>query len=164
MNTSTTISIIVVVLVIIGGGAYIMSHGGQQNSAVSVQETPISGTSSDTVAIDSTPTPSPEVSPAATPTTDTMTSENPTVSMTDTGISPATITVKSGTTITFINNGQQLHWPASDPHPIHTDVPGFDAKRGLAPGELYRFTFTKVGSFGMHDHLHPSFHAQIIVQ
>lgn len=168
MNTSTTISIIVVVLVIIGAGAYIMSRGGSQNPVVSVEETPISGLNSDTFGATSTPMPSPEMSPVLSPAItsipDTMASQNPTVEMTDTGIVPTTITVKSGTTITFVNKGQQPHWPASDPHPIHTDLPGFDAKHALAPGDIYRFTFVKVGSFGMHDHLHPSFHAQIIVQ
>jgi plastocyanin len=72
--------------------------------------------------------------------------------------------VKAGTTVTFINNGQALHRPASDPHPIHTGLPGLDAGKGLATGETYVFTFTKVGTFGMHDHFNTSLKATIIVQ
>ncbi len=147
-----------------------MSHRGADEETTNIHANPTSIQEPGAPFIQTAPSTSPEVSPEATmspqPTTaaDAVNAQNPTVSMTDTGISPAEITVKSGTTITFVNNGQQPHWPASDPHPIHTDLPGFDAKRGLEPGDIYRFTFVKTGSFGMHDHLHPSFHARIIVQ
>lgn len=143
-----------------------MSHRGQNDEAANIQANPTASPDA-TVSPDSFTQTSPSLSPDASASpmaTGTMDEQNPTVSMTDTGISPAQITVKSGTTITFVNNGTQPHWPASDPHPIHTDLPGFDAKRGLATGDLYRFTFTKVGTFGMHDHLHPAFHATITVQ
>ncbi|MBI3251353.1 MAG: hypothetical protein HYZ62_00405, partial [Candidatus Andersenbacteria bacterium] len=64
-----------------------------------------------------------------------------TISITDTGFEPAQVTVAPGATVTFVNNGQALHWPASAPHPTHTALPGFDAKKGLATGESYSFTF-----------------------
>lgn len=87
-----------------------------------------------------------------------------TISISDTSFVPATGRVAAGTTVTFINNGQALHWPASDPHPVHTGLPGFDAKKGLATGEEYSFTFSKVGTWGFHDHLNPTLTGSIIVE
>lgn len=87
-----------------------------------------------------------------------------TVSITDTGFAPASLKVAEGTTVTFINNGQAAHWPASDPHPVHTGLSGFDAKRGLATGETYSFTFSTTGTFGCHDNLNPTFKCSLVVE
>lgn len=167
MKLSTTLSIIVIAIIIIGAGAYVTSHRTDDEMGT-IQATPSPAiTQSGAPFIQTAPSTSPDVV-VATPTpssaADTMAEQNPTVSMTDTGISPTAITVKAGTTVTFKNTGTTPHWPASDPHPIHTDLSGFDAKRGLESGDFYRFTFTKVGTFGMHDHLHQSFRATITVQ
>lgn len=86
------------------------------------------------------------------------------ISIMDTGFEPSAITVTAGTTVTFVNNGQAAHWPASDPHPTHTALPGFDAKRALATGETYSFVFSKVGQWGFHDHLHSQLHGTVTVQ
>lgn len=86
------------------------------------------------------------------------------IEITDTGFVPSTLIVKAGTAVRFVNNGQGLHWPASDPHPTHGGLPGFDAKQALATGESYSFTFTKVGTFGFHDHLHSNFKGSLTVQ
>lgn len=86
------------------------------------------------------------------------------VSIDDEGFDPATITIPVGTTVVFTNNGQALHWPASDPHPTHTNVSGFDAEKGLPTGETYSFTFTEQGTFGMHDHLNAKMKGLIVVQ
>lgn len=89
---------------------------------------------------------------------------NSTISIDDEGFMPATLTVKTGTTVTFVNNGQALHWPASNPHPIHTGLSGLDSRKGLATGETFSFTFTKTGTFGMHDHLNTAIVGTIVVQ
>ena len=170
MKPSTTISIfvVVVVIVLIGAGAYVFSHRADDEAA-SIKPSPtlaVDAVQSSGQLIQLAPetTPVVAVPPDAMSSEDAMATENPTISITDTGFSPAEITVKAGTTVTFVNKGQELHWPASDPHPTHTDLPGFDAKRGLEPGDIYRFTFATAGSFGMHDHLHPTFKGRIIVQ
>lgn len=77
------------------------------------------------------------------------------ITMSESGFSPATLNVKLGTAVTFVNNGQAAHWPASDVHPTHAIVPDFDAMRGLATGESYSYTFTKAGVWHCHDHLMP---------
>jgi plastocyanin len=76
-----------------------------------------------------------------------------TVKITATGFNPSTLTVKKGTTIVFESADSPAHWPASDPHPSHTGLPGFDSLRGLTQGQTYSYTFNKVGTWGMHDHL-----------
>jgi plastocyanin len=81
-------------------------------------------------------------------TTTTASEKTAAVQFTDQGFSPATLTVVSGTTVTFTNQSSTTVWPASDPHPSHTGLPGFDANKGLAKGESYSFTFTKTGKFG----------------
>ncbi len=76
------------------------------------------------------------------------------------------ITIKLGDTVKFVNKDSNLHWPASDPHPIHTICPGFDALRGLAKGESYSFTFNVAKICPFHDHLNPrtpELHGQVVV-
>ncbi|HEV8601399.1 MAG TPA: cupredoxin domain-containing protein [Patescibacteria group bacterium] len=76
--------------------------------------------------------------------------------MTSTGLTPAVIKVKKGTKLTFINNDTKSHWPASNPHPTHTDLPGFDPQAAIAPGQSWSYTFTAVGVWKFHDHLEPT--------
>lgn len=88
------------------------------------------------------------------------------VDLTDQGFSPSTITIKSGQTVHFVNkqslqsspgaaglksSGQM--WVASNPHPTHTDYPGFDQ---LQSADTYDFTFIRTGTFGYHNHLNPA--------
>lgn len=79
------------------------------------------------------------------------------------GFSPANITVKQGTVVTFVNKDSQAHWPASNPHPVHSDLPGFDALKGLTTGGVYSYTFTKLGTWGFHDHVNPVNHGSVTV-
>lgn len=93
--------------------------------------------------------------PAVTPDAANNTANEVTISVDETGFQPATVTITAGTTVTFVNNGQASHWPASDNHPTHDILPEFDAGKGLATGETYSHTFTKAGVWSMHDHLVP---------
>ena len=77
--------------------------------------------------------------------------------------SPREIKIKKGGKVTWVNKSQNRVWPASNPHPIHTDYSGFDALHGLATGESYSFTFEKVGSWGYHDHFNPSTRGEVKV-
>ena len=80
------------------------------------------------------------------------------------GFSPKSLIVKAGDTVVFKNNSGRDFWPASAPHPIHTNYPEFDAKRAITSGASYSFTFTRVGSWKYHDHLNPSINGTIAVQ
>ncbi len=115
-----------------------------------------------------TPTPAatpPEATPpTATPTpSPTPSTSGTTISITSTGFSPAQVSVKKGTTVTFVNNDTKLRWPASAPHPAHTDYPAFDPKKGIAAGASWSFTFDKVGTWSFHDHLNPTQFGKVTV-
>jgi len=78
------------------------------------------------------------------------------VTYTNEGFSPSTIQVKKRSEVVFVNNSTKAFWPASAPHPVHTDYPEFDAKASLGPGKSFSFVFEKVGSWGYHNHLDSS--------
>jgi plastocyanin len=77
--------------------------------------------------------------------------------MPDGSFEPTTAFVKAGTKVTFVNTTGNTHRVASNPHPAHTDLPGFDSKTSIAPGASYTYTFDKVGRWLYHDHLNPQF-------
>ena len=86
------------------------------------------------------------------------------VSISPQGFNPAAITVKKGSTVIFLNEDLGApHQPASNPHPIHTDYPGFDADEPIPPGGSYSFPFDRVGIWRYHDHLNPSRAGTVIV-
>lgn len=66
--------------------------------------------------------------------------------------SPAELAVKPGERVVWVNRDDELHWVASDPHPTHTGLSGFDARGEMRQGETYTYVFTEVGTFGYHDH------------
>ncbi len=86
------------------------------------------------------------------------------IEMSENGFKPAQITVKKDTIIRFKNVGETGMWPASNPHPNHTDYQDFDARRTVKPGEVYEFRFKNVGTWGFHDHLSPGLTGRIVVQ
>lgn len=86
------------------------------------------------------------------------------VSITTTGsfaFSPATITIKVGTTVTWTNNTSVPHTVTSD------DNTTFDSGLNTpiaANGGTFSFTFTKAGTFAYHCQIHPFMKATVIVQ
>ncbi len=65
--------------------------------------------------------------------------------------SPANITVKAGTTVTWTNKDNVNHTvTADDPS---ADAP---ASQDIAKGQTYSFTFKTVGTYKYHCQLHPS--------
>jgi plastocyanin len=85
------------------------------------------------------------------------------VTFSDSGFSPATVSVKQGTTVTFVNESNNPMWVASDPHPTHTLLPGFDQKASVTSGGTYEYTFVKVGTWTYHNHMNPSMKGTVIV-
>lgn len=117
-------------------------------------------------------TPAPSTTTTEQATTTVATSNMPlapvTVTYTDTGFSPASVTVAEGQSVMWVNQSSGQMWVASDPHPSHTGYDGTSRTAhcvagytGAAPfdecangnsGESFTFTFTKSGSFGYHNH------------
>lgn len=87
-----------------------------------------------------------------------------TIEMSENGFKPDRVRVKKNTIVQFKNVGQTNMWPASNPHPSHTDYQDFDARRMVKPGETYEFRFKNVGTWGCHDHLSPGLSCRILVE
>jgi plastocyanin len=92
-----------------------------------------------------------------------------TVTMTSSGISPASVTVAVGQTVTFINNDTRSHEIASNPHPQHGSCPGIEAGLGIVAAGQTKVThnFANAGTCGYHDHqddTNTRFQGTIIVQ
>jgi plastocyanin len=78
-----------------------------------------------------------------------------TVTITANGVSPVTVTVAVGQTVTFINNDNRSHEMASNPHPQHGSCPSMEAGLGtIAAGQTkVTHNFANAGTCGYHDHL-----------
>ncbi|HET9641561.1 MAG TPA: hypothetical protein VFP46_01780 [Candidatus Paceibacterota bacterium] len=90
-----------------------------------------------------------------------------TVTYTDQGFSPASISVRSGTKVTFVNQSSGQMWVASGVHPTHSIYSGttlsqhcpdtagtaFDECSSVGTGGTYTFTFAKVGTWKYHNHV-----------
>jgi len=92
-----------------------------------------------------------------------------TVTMTANGVSPASVTVAVGQTVTFINNDTRSREIASNPHPQHGSCPGVEAGLGIIAAGQTKVThnFANAGTCGYHDHqddTNTRFQGTIIVQ
>ncbi len=151
MNKSI-IAIVIVAVVLVGG--YFLFKGTSQ-PIPSVPQT----SNQQTVSQSSNQQPTSQSSTDQTPIT-----EKNVVIYTGAGFSPTTLRIKKGEAVIFKNEESEPMWVASNPHPIHTDYSGFDAKRGYLKGESYSFSFTKSGNWKYHDHLNPSEGGIIVVE
>lgn len=86
-----------------------------------------------------------------------------TVTITASGFSPSTITISAGEMVMWVNNDIKNHWPASDPHPQHTDYSGFDSL-GISSGSSWSFKFNATGTWNYHDHNLPTRKGIVVVQ
>ena len=73
--------------------------------------------------------------------------------------SPAILTIKTGTTVTWMNQDGAVHQIASD-----AGTPVAFTSDTLANGASYQFTFTQPGTYTYHCTVHPSMKGTIIVQ
>ena len=90
-----------------------------------------------------------------------------TITFDGSGFSPSSATVKSGGSITWVNNSSQDIEIGSNPHPIHTgnkEVSAGEFVLKLTSGQSKTVTVTKVGTFGYHNHLSSSQGGSITVE
>ena len=86
------------------------------------------------------------------------------VEITNEGFKPATLSINKGTLVTFVNKDAGQHSVASDPHPTHTNLSGFDSTN-LNNEDTYFFVFNKIGTYNYHDELNPlQFKGTVIVK
>lgn len=67
--------------------------------------------------------------------------------------SPQELTISKGDRVTFVNKTGSPIWPASDPHPTHEYVVGFDPRKPIDLGGKWSYTFNEEGSWRYHDHI-----------
>ncbi len=120
--------IIVFIIIIIAVGAYYFFYGNNNNKSNNVP----ASTSTNT--------------PAAT-----------TVSIKNFSFVPSTLTIKSGTKITWINDDIVAHTVTSDSGNL-LDSPA------LSPGQSFSFTFTSPGSVNYHCNIHKAMKGVIVVE
>ena len=89
--------------------------------------------------------------------------ENVIVTYSDSGFTPNTVTVKAGTTVSFVNESTKQMWVASAMHPTHQLLPGFDELESVGEGGTYEYTFAKIGTWKYHNHVGPSDTGSVVV-
>lgn len=80
------------------------------------------------------------------------------VTIANMSFSPADITVKKGTTVTWTNNDSIAHTVTADTDTEHG--PNSDT---INPGDTYTFTFTDDGTFAYHCSIHPEMTGKVTV-
>lgn len=158
-----------VILVLVAGGGFAL-YSLTKNSAPMAEEEAMeaaTGTSEEA------PTQSDTTTPATVDVgVDVGTSAPVTVTYTDQGFSPKSVSVAVGSSVKFVNNSTHKMWVASDAHPTHAKYDGtstsqhcvsgsttggtFDECTAVAPGTVYTFTFSEAGSFTYHNHVQAS--------
>lgn len=141
--------IVAVVVVIVVGGGYFLMKGSSTTQTPQLQPT------------QTNPSPSEAMKEEASPSA--MQAEGNSVTLTATGYSPASLTVKVGTTVTWTNKSGEAATVNSDPHPTHTDYPPLNLG-SFADGATKSLKFDKAGTYGYHNHFNPSERGTIIVQ
>ncbi len=143
----------VVIILIIILGAIVLALKGNNKT------TPTTSTKTTTQTNSTKSTTPSSTSPSS---TSTQTTSASTITYTDSGFSPATLTVKSGTKVTIKNSSSQAISFNSDPHPVHTDDPQLNVGE-IAAGQSSSFTPTTTGSHGYHNHLDPTQKGTLVV-
>ena len=154
-SQNLTITAVVVVLLLALGGWFVLKS---QNSA-----TP-SPTPAATAVIQTVPSPSPMDSSAPTSSSSSATTGEQMVTISSSGFSPATVTIKAGQTVTWTNKDTAMHTVNSDPHPVHTAYPPLNTVGRLSPGQVKSLSFPTAGTYRYHDHLNPDWTGTVVVQ
>ena len=87
---------------------------------------------------------------------------NVTITYTDKGFDKPRYTVKKGSIVKLVNQSSSMMEFSSDNHPTHQLNPELNLQ-ALPVGQDIAFTPTKVGSWGVHDHLNPGVTTTLVV-
>lgn len=86
------------------------------------------------------------------------------VSISAAGFSPATLSVKAGTKVTWTNLDQKNnHRVKANPYPTGDSLPGLDSKVNMPPTSTYSYTFSSPGTYKYHDQLNPLLNGEVVV-
>lgn len=134
--------LIILVLLVIGFGMYY--YNGSKNVGYNYQ-TPADNTQTTQLTIDANTIPASE-----------STSTDVSVAIQGFAFTPATLTIKKGTKVTWTNNDNV-------PHTITSDSGNLLDSSSLSQGASFSFTFNDVGSINYHCAPHPAMKGSIIV-
>ena len=77
---------------------------------------------------------------------------NTTITITNNGVSPKSLTVARGSQVTFVNSSSVPHEMNSNPHPAHTDCPEINVGFLAAGQSNQTSNLNTVRTCGYHDH------------
>ena len=150
MNPKKTL-IIVVAVMVIAVGAGILMYAGKNNTA----DNPTPGNGGTNTPVDTEPS---DVEPQ-----DEGSTEAVTITYSDNGFSPSSVTVSAGQKLVVSNTSREMIDFSSDPHPSHTNNPELNIGE-IEPGESGSATIRNKGTWGYHDHFNPNETGTIIIQ
>ena len=78
-----------------------------------------------------------------------------TITITGAGVSPNSVTISVGQSVTLVNNDSKTHEIDSNPHPSHTDCPSLNLGAVAAGQSKTSNAFTSASTCAYHDHLDP---------
>lgn len=90
-----------------------------------------------------------------------------TIIFSEEGVQPKCSIIVSGSTVTWINEGEDILQVASNPHPQHTanaEISGGQYSIVIKPKQNATVTLTKKGTFFFHDHAQPLLYGKIIIK
>lgn len=90
-------------------------------------------------------------------------SKETTVTVTESGYEPATITVSPGDSVVWLNQSGGVANVSSDNHPTHLRFP-FLNLGNFEDGQTVSVVFEESGTFSYHDHLTPSRTGTVVVK
>jgi plastocyanin len=145
MNKKTTIWVVVLLVVVAAVGAGVYAATKSSNTATTTHDDGhnhgTSGSNGDTSST---------------------ASASATITATDDGFNPNTVTVKKGQTVKVVNSSSSSIEFSSGSHPTHLEDPEINMGT-LKPGESGTITPTKTGTHSFHDHLHDDHTGTLIV-
>lgn len=140
MNTKIALGLLSVLIIV---SAYLMLS----NTGTQKPPTPQPATA------ETTPTPVPEVKQT----------NQAIVEVTDNGFSPASLTIKKGTKVMWLNKTDRMVTVNSDLHPIHNLYPKLNLGSFIT-SKTVQLIFDEAGTYTYHNHLNASMTGSIIVE
>lgn len=141
--------IAIVIIAVVGGGGYLLLNKNSDDSQKSNDSTTQTASNDPSTNTQSQPA---DDQPATA-----------TITYSNSGYSPSTVTVKSGDKVVIKNDSSRDMQFDSDPHPAHTNNEELNVGV-VGPGESMSFVVKRTGTFGYHNHLNASDTGTIIVQ
>ncbi len=143
-KSDITVAVSIAVLVIVGVGIYyaVSKNNPNVTSNIPASTTQSPTTPTPTVPVANTPTPAPS---------------SVTVSIKNFSFNPSTLTIKTGTKVTWVNND-------SVPHTVTSDSGSLLNSPTLSPGQSFSFTFISSGTINYHCNIHLMMKGSVVVQ